>query len=117
MTKELPPLHPNDSVWICHKGKWEPAVVIDLNETPGQDRIMFELRIVAHLDEIGDIFFKLQSLKTTNRQQLQKQRWPTWKDRLRKSRMKVHEGLTTDQVTTRSGRVVKKPKRFGDYEL
>ena len=25
--------------------------------------------------------------------------------------------LTTDQVTTRSGRVVKKPKRFGDYEL
>ena len=25
--------------------------------------------------------------------------------------------LTRDQVTTRSGRVVKKPKRFGDYEL
>ena len=24
---------------------------------------------------------------------------------------------TTDQVTTRSGRVVKEPKRFGDYEL
>ena len=32
--KELPPLHPNDSVRICHKGKWEPAVVIDLDETP-----------------------------------------------------------------------------------
>ena len=32
--KELPPLHPNDSVRIYHKGKWEPAVVIDLDETP-----------------------------------------------------------------------------------
>ena len=115
--KELPPLHPNDSVRICHKGKWEPAVVIDLDETPRsyhvrtQDGSIFR-RNRRHLLEVP---------KSEDNEQIATAE--TTMTNVQRSPMKVtHEGNseqhhTTDQVTTRSGRVVKKPKRFGDYEL
>ena len=115
--KELPPLHPNDSVRICHKGKWEPAVVIDLDETPRSYHVR---------TQDGSIFRRnrrhlLQVTKSEDNEQTATAE--TTMTNVERSPMKVtHERnseqrLTTDQVTTRSGRVVKKPKRFGDYEL
>ena len=111
-------LHPNNSVRMCHKGKWEPAVVIDLDGTPRSyyvqtpdGRSTFR-RNRRHL---------LQVLKYEDNEQTATEE--TTMTNVERSPTKVtHEGnseqrLTTDQVTTRSGRVVKKPKRFGDYEL
>ena len=116
-TKELPLLNPNDSVRIRHKEKWEPAVVIDLDETPRsyhvrtQDGSTFR-RNKRHL---------LQVKKSEDNEQTATAE--TTMTNVERSPTKVtHEGnseqrLTTDQVTTRSGREVKNPKRFGDYEL
>ena len=100
--KELPPLHPNDSVRICHKGNWEPAVAIDLDETPRsyhvrtQDGSTFR-RNRRHL---------LQVTKSEDNEQTATAE--TTMINVEKSPTKVtHEGnseqrLTTDQVTTRS---------------
>ena len=115
--KELQPLHPNDSVRICHKGKWEPAVVIDLDETPRsyhvrtQDGSTFR-RNRRHLLQVTKSEDNEQPV-TAETTMTNVERSPTKVTNVGNSEQR----LTTDQVTTRSERVVKKPKRFGDYEL
>ena len=85
-----------------------------------QDRIMFALPMVVPLDGIEDL---LQVPKSEENEQIATAGTKTTSgERLHESPWKdMHEGNieqcpTTGCVTTRSGRVVKKPKRSGDYE-
>ena len=104
---------------MCQKGKWEPAVVIDLDETPRSYRVR---------TPDGSIFRRnrrhlLHVPKSEeNEQATNAETTMTNVERLHESPTKVtyerdtDQRLNTDHVTTRSGRVVKKPKRFGDYK-
>ena len=115
--KELPLLNPNDSVRICHKEKWEPAVVIDLDETPRSYHVRTpdgstfrqNRRHLLQVPKLEDN----EQIATAETTMTNVERSPTKVTQEGNSEQR----LTTDQVTTRSGRVVKKPKRFGDYEL
>ena len=117
--KALQPLYPNDSVRMCQKGKWEPAIVIDVNETPRS----YHVRTPDGSTFRRNRRHLLQVPKSDENEQIATAGTKTISgEGLHESpRKDMHEGNieqrpTTEYVTTRSGRVVKKPKRFGDYE-
>jgi hypothetical protein len=124
--KSLPSLHPNDSVRLCQKGKWKPAVVIDLDEAPRS----YHVRTPDGSTFRRNRRHLLHAPKSEGREQITVAE-PTMAETtlmtnvegLHESPAKVmYERNTeqchpTDHVKTRSGRIVKKPKRFDDYEL
>ena len=104
---------------MCQKGKWEPAIVIDVDETPRS----YHVRTPDGSTFRRNRRHLLQVPKSEENEQIATAGTKTISgERLHESpRKDMHEGnieqrSTTGYVTTRSGRVVKKPKRFGDYE-
>ncbi len=115
--KSLPSLHPNDFVRVFQRGKWEPAVIVDVEETPRS----YKVRTTD-----GGMYRRnrrhLQVPKAEDNQQSASTNTPEEKMEISeqspvKSSQEKNPEVPSepDYVATRSGRVVRKPKRYGEY--
>ncbi len=116
--KSLPSLHPNDSVRVFQKGKWEPAVIVDVEETPRSYKVRTTdggtyRRNRRHLLQVPKAEDNQQSASTNTPEEKMEisEQSPV------KSSQETNPEVPSipDYVTTRSGRVVRKPKRYGEY--
>ena len=115
--KTLPSLHPNDPVRVLQNGRWEPGVIVDEEDTPRSYKVRTPdggtyRRNRRHLLQVPKADENQQSAfinATSEKMEISKQ-----------SPVKFFQEKnpeltpTSDEIRTRSGRVVKKPKRFGD---
>ena len=116
--KSLPSLHPNDPVRVLQKGRWEPGVISDVEDSPRSYQVRTPdgstyRRNRRHLLQFPKANENQQSVSTnvtTEQMEMSKQS-PV---KSCQENPELPPASDDETVRTRSGRIVKKPKRFGD---